>query len=365
MLMFVAGMHVPLRQPGLLSGVRRGGLAAVIAALLAPFRRYRGCAGERDAPRRDLRAPARERVGGDPAARAAGTGAARRSARADGDGPGGAGGHRCDRAAPARARAESRAARAARAACSSRSASSRSTASCACRPSPAVGSAGAAPARRSVAGRSTSVSRCSSSSGSPGWHSAAAPSVLIAGFGVGLMVAAIGGPKRLSRQVTGVAQGLMVPLFFVVLGARLDLRALGRHPSLLALAAELLVLNLVVHGAGCAPHPAAVRCRPRRDRPARRSRSGRHPGPAGAHPDERRGRRDRHRRARIARVDGSRSDPPRSRTHVEDGPGRRPTRRGTRPLTARSAPPRPALAAGLRQTIPERSRTDRSPDFAA
>src|SRR3954451_16193250 len=36
MLMFVAGMHVPLRQPGLARGVRRGGLAAVIAALLAP-----------------------------------------------------------------------------------------------------------------------------------------------------------------------------------------------------------------------------------------------------------------------------------------------------------------------------------------
>jgi Kef-type K+ transport system membrane component KefB len=73
-------------------------------------------------------------------------------------------------------------------------------------------------------------------------------SVLAAGFGVGLMVAAIGGPKRLSRQVTGVAQGLMVPLFFVVLGARLDLRALGRQPSLIALAAELVALNVVVHG---------------------------------------------------------------------------------------------------------------------
>src|SRR6476619_5770761 len=36
MLMFVAGMHVPLRQPGLISGVRRGGLGAAIAALLAP-----------------------------------------------------------------------------------------------------------------------------------------------------------------------------------------------------------------------------------------------------------------------------------------------------------------------------------------
>jgi Kef-type K+ transport system membrane component KefB len=71
--------------------------------------------------------------------------------------------------------------------------------------------------------------------------------VLTAGFGAGLMVAAIGGPKRLSRQVTGVAQGLMVPLFFVTLGARLDLRALGEDPSLIALAAELVALSIVVH----------------------------------------------------------------------------------------------------------------------
>ena len=72
-------------------------------------------------------------------------------------------------------------------------------------------------------------------------------SVLIAGFGVGLMVAAIGGPKRLSRQVAGVAQGFMVPLFFVVLGARIDLRALGQHPTLIALAVLLLALNAAVH----------------------------------------------------------------------------------------------------------------------
>jgi Kef-type K+ transport system membrane component KefB len=72
-------------------------------------------------------------------------------------------------------------------------------------------------------------------------------SVLIAGFSVGLMVAAIGGPKRFSRQVTGVAQGFMVPLFFVVLGARIDLRALGRHPSLIVLAALLVALNAAVH----------------------------------------------------------------------------------------------------------------------
>ncbi|HEY6891061.1 MAG TPA: cation:proton antiporter [Solirubrobacter sp.] len=51
-------------------------------------------------------------------------------------------------------------------------------------------------------------------------------SVLVAGFGTGLVVAAIGGPKRLSREVLGLGQGFLVPLFFVLLGAQLDLREL-------------------------------------------------------------------------------------------------------------------------------------------
>jgi Kef-type K+ transport system membrane component KefB len=72
-------------------------------------------------------------------------------------------------------------------------------------------------------------------------------SVLVAGFGVGLMVAALGGPKRLSRQVAGVAEGFLVPLFFVVLGARIDVRALGEHASLLLLVALLLALNAAIH----------------------------------------------------------------------------------------------------------------------
>ncbi len=58
-------------------------------------------------------------------------------------------------------------------------------------------------------------------------------SILVAGFLVGLLVAAIGGPKRLSRQVIGIGAGFFVPLFFVVLGARLDLTALWRAPLLL------------------------------------------------------------------------------------------------------------------------------------
>ena len=72
-------------------------------------------------------------------------------------------------------------------------------------------------------------------------------SILIAGFAVGLVVAAVGGPKRLSRQVTGVAQGFFVPLFFVVLGARIDVRAMIQHASLVELALLLTAFNVAIH----------------------------------------------------------------------------------------------------------------------
>jgi len=72
-------------------------------------------------------------------------------------------------------------------------------------------------------------------------------SVLIAGFGAGVTVALIGGPKRLSTQIRGVADGFFVPLYFVVLGAQLDLDALFADPSMLALAAALVVLNVAIH----------------------------------------------------------------------------------------------------------------------
>ena len=72
-------------------------------------------------------------------------------------------------------------------------------------------------------------------------------SVLIAGFSVGLLVAVIGGPKRLSTQVTGIAAGFFVPLFFVALGAKLDLRAVVDKPSILELTVLLTVANVGVH----------------------------------------------------------------------------------------------------------------------
>jgi Kef-type K+ transport system membrane component KefB len=72
-------------------------------------------------------------------------------------------------------------------------------------------------------------------------------SILVAGFGTGLVVAAIGGPKRLSHEVLGLGQGFLVPLFFVLLGAKLDLRALADSQRAVILACVLAALAIVVH----------------------------------------------------------------------------------------------------------------------
>jgi len=74
-------------------------------------------------------------------------------------------------------------------------------------------------------------------------------SILIAGFGAGLAVGAIGGPERLSLEVRGVAQGFLVPIFFILLGARLDVGALVNDPTILALTGVLAAFTVVVHGA--------------------------------------------------------------------------------------------------------------------
>jgi Kef-type K+ transport system membrane component KefB len=72
-------------------------------------------------------------------------------------------------------------------------------------------------------------------------------SVLIAGFGAGVTVALVGGPKRLSTQIRGIADGFFVPLYFVVLGAQLDLGGLFAHPAMIALAGALAGLNVLIH----------------------------------------------------------------------------------------------------------------------
>ena len=72
-------------------------------------------------------------------------------------------------------------------------------------------------------------------------------SIMIAGFAAGLIVAFEGGPHRLSDQVSGVANGFLVPVFFVVLGASLDVSALLKDPTELELAGALIVGMTAVH----------------------------------------------------------------------------------------------------------------------
>lgn len=71
-------------------------------------------------------------------------------------------------------------------------------------------------------------------------------SILVAGFGAGVMVAILGGPRRLSVQARGVADGFFIPLYFVVLGASLDVGGLFGDLSLLLLVATLTVLSVAI-----------------------------------------------------------------------------------------------------------------------
>jgi Kef-type K+ transport system membrane component KefB len=75
----------------------------------------------------------------------------------------------------------------------------------------------------------------------------AGTTIMIAGFAAGLIVAVEGGPHRLSSQVSGVANGFLVPLFFVVLGASLNVRALVQTPTALELTVALIVGMVLVH----------------------------------------------------------------------------------------------------------------------
>jgi Kef-type K+ transport system membrane component KefB len=72
-------------------------------------------------------------------------------------------------------------------------------------------------------------------------------SVMLAGFAFGLAVAAIGEPRRLARQLFGITEGFLGPIFFVWLGASLDLSAVGDRPSLILLGVGLGLGSGLVH----------------------------------------------------------------------------------------------------------------------
>lgn len=75
-------------------------------------------------------------------------------------------------------------------------------------------------------------------------------SIMLAGFALGLVMSAIGEPRRLARQLFGITEGFFGPLFFVWLGASLQVRELGARPGLILLGVALGVGAVAAHCAG-------------------------------------------------------------------------------------------------------------------
>jgi Kef-type K+ transport system membrane component KefB len=75
-------------------------------------------------------------------------------------------------------------------------------------------------------------------------------SIMLAGFALGLVIASVGEPRRLARQLFGITEGFFGPLFFVWLGASLQVRELGSHPKLILLGAGLGLGAVLAHCAG-------------------------------------------------------------------------------------------------------------------
>jgi Kef-type K+ transport system membrane component KefB len=75
-------------------------------------------------------------------------------------------------------------------------------------------------------------------------------SIMLAGFALGLVIASVGEPRRLARQLFGITEGFFGPLFFVWLGASLQVRELGSHPKYILLGIGLGLGAVLAHCAG-------------------------------------------------------------------------------------------------------------------
>ncbi|OPX06438.1 cation:proton antiporter [Mycobacterium sp. AT1] len=75
-------------------------------------------------------------------------------------------------------------------------------------------------------------------------------SIMLAGFALGLVVASIGEPRRLTRQLFGITEGFFGPLFFVWLGASLQVRDLVDDPQFILLGVALGVGAILAHAVG-------------------------------------------------------------------------------------------------------------------
>lgn len=75
-------------------------------------------------------------------------------------------------------------------------------------------------------------------------------SIMLAGFALGLVIALVGEPRRLARQLFGITEGFFSPLFFVWLGASLQVRELGSHPKFILLGVGLGLGAVLAHCVG-------------------------------------------------------------------------------------------------------------------
>lgn len=72
-------------------------------------------------------------------------------------------------------------------------------------------------------------------------------SVMLAGFALGLAVAAVGEPRRLAGQLFAVTEGFFAPVFYVWIGASIDVRMLWDDPSRIGLGVALGAVAVLVH----------------------------------------------------------------------------------------------------------------------
>ena len=75
-------------------------------------------------------------------------------------------------------------------------------------------------------------------------------SIMLAGFALGLVIAMVGEPRRLARQLFGITEGFFSPVFFVWLGASLQVRELESQPKYILLGVGLGLGGVLAHCAG-------------------------------------------------------------------------------------------------------------------
>jgi Kef-type K+ transport system membrane component KefB len=73
-------------------------------------------------------------------------------------------------------------------------------------------------------------------------------SVMLAGFAMGLAMAAVHEPHRVANQTFALTQGFFEPIFFVWVGSSLDLHSLITDPQAILLGVCLAVASLLAHG---------------------------------------------------------------------------------------------------------------------